>query len=171
MGEKIEAVEVNILSDNDKTQKKSSNTNGVDHAAALRLTSITDDQSTSDNQPSDKDQSANNKNCNIMGFYKHVNNLFFSRMKKKAERQQRIQKILVSINSIEADLNNIPDGGQKNRYYKEFFEIAILILAILTVVGIFLIPVILYYTGPPIPKTDESVAQFFKTCVCYYYVV
>jgi len=44
-------------------------------------------------------------------------------------------------------------------------------LAILIVIGIFIIPVILYYTGPPIPETDESVVQFFKTCVCYYYIV
>ena len=169
MGEQIKAVEVNILSDDDITKEKSSSANGIDHA--LRLTSITDDQSTSDNQLPDKDQPVSVKNCNIVGFYKHAKNLLFSRMHKKAERQQRIQKILVSINSIEADLNNLPDGGQKNKCNKNLFEIILLILAILTVIGIFIIPVILYYTGPPIPETDESVVQFFKTCVCYYYVV
>ena len=177
MGEKIEAIEVNILSDDNVVKEKLTyNINGIDHTLnGTRLGSITDDRTTSNGQLSEKDQSVNNsvidehENWNIKGFYKQVKNLWFPQTSKKAERQQRIQKILVSINSIEADLNQLPDDKRFCRYKcnKEMVEVILFGLAIFTVIAIFMVPVILYYTRPPIPDTDdESVANFFKTCVC-----
>ena len=182
MGEKIEAIEVNILSDDDVVREKMTyNTNGVDHALVngTRLESITDDCSNSNGRPSEKDESVNNnvidehEHWNVKGFYNQVKSLCFPGNSRKAERQQRIQKILVSINSVEADLNQIPNDDRFFRYRcnKEMVEVILLGLAILTVIVIFMVPVILYYTGPPIPDTDESVANFFKTCVCYYIII
>ena len=180
MGEKIEAIEVNILSDDDVGKEKlTQTTNGIDHALnGTRLESITDDHQTSDGQISEKDQSVENnvseKDQSIgtvdehenWGFYKQVKSLCFP-VSKKTERQQRIKKILVSINSIEADLNQVPDDNHI-RCNKQLIEMILLGLAIFTVIGVFMVPVILYYTAPPIPATDDSVVNFFKTCVCYY---
>ena len=188
MGDTIEAIEVNVLSDDDVGKEKL--TNGIDHALnGTRLDSITDDHPISDDQLSEKDQSVENKISekdysveNISekdqsvgttdehenwGFYKQMKSLCFPVSSKKAERQQRIQKILVSINSIEADLNQVPVDN-RIRCSKNLVEMILLGLAILTVIAVFMVPVVLYYTAPPVPATDDSVANFFKTCVCYY---
>ena len=187
MGDQIEAIEVNILSDDDVGKEKR---NGIDHALnGTRLESITDDHPISDGQLSEKDQSVENniskkdhsveniseKDQSIgttdehesWGFYKQVKSLCFPVSSRKAERQQRIKKILVSINSIEADLNQVPVDN-RIRCNKNLVEMILLGLAILTVIAVFIVPVVLYYTAPPVPATDDSVANFFKTCVCYY---
>ena len=152
MGEKIEAIEVKILSDDDVGKEKS--TNRIDHA----LNRLTDDSPTSDGQLSDKDQSLNSTTDEHenWGFYEQVKSLFFPVSSKKA----------ISINSIKANLNQVPDDN-RIRCNKKLVEIIPLGVAILTVIAVFMVPVILYHTRPPIPATDDSVTNFFKTCVCY----
>ena len=186
-GQLSEAIEVNILSDDDVGKEK---TNGIHHAPnGTRLESITDDHPISNGQLSEKDQSVENKIFekdhsveNISekdqsigtadehenwGFYKQVKSLCFPVSSKKTERQQRIKKILVSINSIEANLNQLPDDNRIG-CNKNLAENILLGLAILTVIAVFMVPVVLYYTAPPVPATDDSAANFFRTCVCYY---
>ena len=176
--EKIEAIEVNILSDNDDAGKEKSIIR-IDHALkGTKFGSITDNPSTSNGQLSEKDQAVENnvseKDQSIgtvdehenWGFYKQVKSLCFP-VSKKAERQQRIKKILVSINGIEADLNQAPNDNCIG-CNKQLVEMILFGLAIFTIIGVFMVPVILYYTAPPIPATDDSEANFFKTCVCCY---
>ena len=143
MGEKIEAIEVNLLSDDDVAKEKlTQTTNGIDRALnGTRLGSTANDCPTNDGQPLEKDQSIGTVNEHknwAWGFYKQVKSLCFP-VSKKAERQQRIKMMLLG-------------------------------LAIFTVIGVFMVPVILYYTAPPIPASDDSTVNFFKTCVCYYYI-
>ena len=177
MGEKVEIIEVNILSDDETIKEKFTyNTNGTDHAPnGTRLTSITDDIPTKNGQPSDKDQPTDDNvvddddpNWGIRRVYKQLKNLCFPGSIKKAEREQRIKNILVSINSIEANLNHLPRDTYKYPCNKILIENILFGIAIFTVVAIFMIPVILYYTGPPIEEMDDSVVSFFRTCVCFY---
>ena len=170
--EKIEVIEINILSDDDDVgkEKLTQITNEIDHDLnSTRLESITDDYPTSDGQLSEKDQSIGTVDEHenwAWGFYQQVKSLCFP-VSKKTERQQRIKKILVSINSIEADLNQVPDDNRIG-CSKQMIEMILLGLAIFTVIGVFMVPVILYYTAPPIPASDDSAANFYKTCVRYY---
>ena len=176
MGEKIEIIEVNILADDDTIKEKFTyNTNGTDDALnGTRLTSITDDIPTKNGQPPDKEQSTNDSivddhsNWGIRRVYKQFKNLCFPGSIKKAEREQRIKNILVSINSIEANLNHLPQDTCKFPCSKTVIENILFGIAIFTVIAVFMIPVILYYTGPSIEEMDESTISFFRTCVCYY---
>lgn len=178
MDKKLETIEVNILSDDDIIKEKFTyNANGTDHALNdARLASISDDVTINNGLPSDKNQSTNDnviddhQSWNIRKLYKQLRSLCFPENSKKAERQQRIEQIMVSINSIEVDLNKFPNETYfcKHRCNKRMVEISLLGIAIFTVIAIFMIPVILYYTGPPIRNIDGSPTEFFKTCVCYY---
>ena len=169
MGENVEGLEVNILADDDIFKEKMAcHTNGIDRDTVngTRTISITDDLPTKSDQLSDNNQPINDdehRNWNIMSFYKQIKSLCFRESKKKAERQQRIRKILISINGIEANLNNLPDDG-RFRCSKTIFEIFLLVLAIIIVVAVFMVPVVLYYTGPPFPELDQSMIEYFKTC-------
>lgn len=169
--EKVEAIEVNILSDDGTINEKLAfSTNGVNHVQnGSRLPSIADDVPTQNGQSSDKNQSTNDdeiiddhQKCNVRRFYKQLKSICFPRRCKKAERQQRIDKLMVSINSIETNLNNVPTDTWK--YRKTVIELSLFGIAVLIVVAVFMIPVILYYTGPPINEVDDSTATFFKTC-------
>lgn len=123
--------------------------------------------SNNDNQPGNithdqpiNDNHTDQQNWNI---FKQIKSLCFA---GNPTKQQRIQSILVSINSTEADLNHLPKypSFYKLRCNRVMVENILLGIVILTVVAAFLIPVILYYTGPPIPEIDDSVIDLFKTC-------
>lgn len=174
-GEKVEAIEINILSDDGTINEKLAySTNGVNHVQnGSRLPSIADDVPTQNGQSSDKNQPTNDDEIiddhqkrNVRRFYKQLKSICFPRSCKKAERQQRIEKLMVSINSIETNLNNVPTDTCK--YRNTVIELSLFGIAVLIVVAVFMIPVILYYAGPPINEVDDSTATFFKTCVCYY---
>ena len=173
MGEKkVELIEVNILADDDLVNEKATiNANGTGHAQNGTKPSISDNQSDHNDQPSEDiqpidDNCCDQQNCNSSSIFNQIKNLCLLRTNKTVKRQERIQKILVSINSVEADLNRLPENPSfcKWKCNKEMAENIVVGIAILTVVAAFLIPVILYYTGPPIPKIDDGATDFFKTC-------
>ena len=176
MGEKVEIIEVNILSDDDTIKEKYTyNTNGTDDTPnGTRLTSITDDTPIKNGHPPDKEQTTDDKiaddrsNWDIRRVYKQFKNLCFPGSTKKAEREQRIKNILVSINSIEANLNHLPQDSFKSPCSKTVIENILFGIAIFVVIAVFMIPVILYYTGPSVEEIDESTISFFRTCVCFY---
>lgn len=189
MGEKVETFEVNILSDGDIVKEKMTyningtdhGPNGTEHGPNGTLPSISENQPTDNDQLSDKNASISDNKVDdhetwhMGNIFKQVKNLCFSNITKRVERQQRIQKILVSINSVEADLNHLPENTNvhESRCNKTLVENIILGAAILITVAIFMIPMIIYYTGPEFPEIDENMINFFKTCdpVCYYIII
>jgi len=179
MGEKKKVeIEVNILTDDGVVKEKTTyDTDTTDYVSnGTKLGSIKDKELTDNGQPSyDKqpldDNQSDRQNWGVRSFFK---TLCFSGRSKKAERQKRIQKILLSINSIEGNLNYIPGENCKSRCNKKMIEIIFLGIAILIVAAIFMIPVPLYYSEPPHSEIDENMSNFFKTCqspVCCVYII
>ena len=139
---KIESIEINILpDDNVGKEKLTQTTNGIDHALnSTRLGSITDDCLTNDGQLSEKDQAV--ESIGTVNEHKNWAWGFYKQVK------------------------SLCFPVSKKAEQQQRFEMILLGLAIFTVIAVFMVPVILYYTTPLIPATDDTAANFFKTCVC-----
>ena len=150
--EKNELIEVNILVDENVMEEK--DTGNTKQELMSIKSSVCDGQPKNNDQLFSNDQQ--NRNRNSRSFFKQNKSLPGSHKKGILYLQE------TCVNSTK---NLLEDTSFfQCRCNMAMVENILLVIAIITVVAIFLIPVVLYYTRPSIPDTDDSMVNFFKTC-------
>ena len=152
MDEKVQAIEVTILENDDIKPKVIF---GTDHALNSTKLSVSDDKLNTNDQLFD--DSDNNQQIPTTNFIKQIKSFCFPGNSKVGKRQQK-----TSVNSTEDlidDTRFLQCGCNIAMVENILFAIALIVI-----VGIYLIPVVLYYTQPPIAEVDRSTPNLFKTC-------